>query len=150
MLDISKVPVVDSDVKICSYVSISGTRCIKLMDNVTHSELCLKETNFNKCFKVLKSILKNKEAYKKFFLISRGNEWFSLRDIDYSLSGSDYFMVDRIPIYVEMFKHIGKYKVCLDRDSLLSQNIYVLETVNKKIKRRKKLNKAEGLLYLNL
>jgi hypothetical protein len=98
----------------------------------------------------LKNILENEDEYGEYFASARGHKWFRPRDIDCSLSGGDYFMVDRVPIYVEMFKHISKYKVCLDRESLLSQNVYVLETINNKIKRRKKLSKTKGLPYLNL
>lgn len=150
MLDISKVPVVDSNVTINSYVSIDGERCIKLEDDFSSSTLYLLESKFNKCFKIFKNILENEDEYRGYFAHARGYKWFKLRDIDCSLSGGDYFMVDRVPIYVEMFKHISRYKVCLERDSLLSQNLYVLETVNKKIKSRKKLSKAEGVPYLNL
>jgi hypothetical protein len=150
MLDLSRVPVVDSNVTIRSYMSINGERCIKLEDTFSSSILYLLESKFNRCFKVLKNILENEGEYGEYFARARGHKWFRLRDIDCSLSGGDYFMVDRVPIYVEMFKHISKYKVCLDRDSLLSQNLYVLETVNKRMKNRKKLSKANGLPYLNL
>lgn len=150
MLDLSKVPVIDSNVTIRSYMSINDERCIKLEDTFSSSTLYLLESKFNKCFKVLKNILENEDEYRRYFASARGHKWFRLRDIDCLLSGGDYFMVDRVPIYVEMFKHISRYKVRLDRDSLLTQNLYVLETVNKKIKTRKKLNKTEGLPYLNL
>ncbi len=150
MLDLSKVPVVDSHVTIRSYRAINNERCIKLEDTFSSSILYLLESKFNKCFKVLKNILEHEDEYAGCFASARGHKWFRLRDIDFSLSGGDYFMVDRVPIYVEMFKHISRYKVCLDRDSLLSQNIDVLETVNKEIKRRKKLRKTEGLPYLSL
>lgn len=150
MLDISKVPVVDDDVEIRSYKSLDNIRYIKLWDGVSRSEIYIQESRFNKYFKLFKEVLKNRETYRRFFLSSRGREWFKPRDIDNSLNGSDYFMVDRVHIYIEMFKHISKYKAYLDRDSLSSQNISVLEAVNKKIKRCKKLNKAEGSLYLNL
>jgi hypothetical protein len=150
MLDLSKVPVVDSNVTIRSYVSINNERCIKLEDTFSSSVLYLLESKFNRCFKVLKNILENEDEYRSYFASARGHKWFRLRDIDCSLSGGDYFMVDRVPIYVEMFKHISRYKVCLERDSLLTQNLYVLETVNKKIKSRKKLSKSEGVPYLNL
>ena len=150
MLNLSNVPVVDNDVTISSYVSISGGRCIKLEDEFSNSRLYFPESKFNKYFKIFKEVLENGDRYRRCFASARGHEWFIPRDIDFSLGGSDYFMVDRVPIYIEMFKHISKYKVCLDRDSLLSQNICVLEAVNKKIKNRKKLSKTEGLPYLNL
>lgn len=145
MLDLSKVPVVDSNVK-----PINSERCIKLEDNFSCSELDIPESKFNKYFKMFKEVLDNEDRYRGYFASTRGHKWFRPRAIDSSLDGSDYFMVDRVPIYVEMFKHISKYKVYLDRDSLLSQDISVLETLNKKIKTRKTLNKIEGLLYLNL
>lgn len=150
MLDLSNVPVVDSDVAIRSYISFDTTRCITLEDALTNSVLSFPESNFNKHFRLFKDVLKNKEKYRKFIARCRGKEWLRIRDIDNSLNSNDYFMVDRVPIYVEMFKYIKRYKVCLDRDSLLSQNICILESVNKKIKRCKKLNKIDGLLYLNL
>jgi hypothetical protein len=150
MLDLSKVPVVDSNVKICSYMSISKTKCIKLEDMFSNSTLCFPESKFNKYFKIFKTVLENEEMYNKFYASSRGHKWFRPRDIDPSLWGIDFFMVERVPIYIEMFKHISRYKVCLDKDSLLSQNLYVLEEVNKKIKNRKKLNKIKNLPYLSL
>lgn len=150
MLDLSKVPVVDNDVTIRSYMSIDNTRCIKLEDEFSNSILYFPESKFNKYFKMFKNVLENGDGYSGYYASARGHKWFRPRDIDSSLGGSDYFMVDRVPIYVEMFKHISKYKVCLERNSLLSQNLYVLETVNKKIKSRKKLSKAEGLPYINL
>lgn len=150
MLDLSNVPVIDDNVTIHSYISFDDTRCIKLEDAFSSSALYFSESKFNKCFKVFKNILENEDEYRRYFASGRGHKWFKLRDIDASLDGSDYFMVDRVPIYVEMFKHVRKYKVCLDRDSLLSQNIDVLEVVNKKIKSRKRLNRVEGLPYLSL
>lgn len=150
MLDLSKVPVIDSDVKIRSYQSLDGIRCINLEDEFTHSVIYFPESKFNKCFKAFKDVLENEGKYRKYFAYARGHQWFRPIEIEPSFSGSDYFIVDRVPIYVEMFKHISKCKVCLDRNSLLSQNLYILEAVNKKIKRCKKLNKIEGLLYLNL
>lgn len=150
MLDLSKVPVVDNNVKIRSYISIDNTRCIKLSDEFSSSMLIFPESKFNKYFKMFKDVLENEEIYSSSFASARGHKWFRPRDIDESLVGGDYFMVERVPIYIEMFKHISKYKVCLERDSLLSQNLYVLERVNKKIKNRKKLSKTEGLPYLSL
>ena len=150
MLDISKVPVVESNVTINSYVSINGERCIKLEDDFSNSTLYFPESKFKKYFKMFKDILEREDAYRRIFASARGHEWFRPRDIVDSSGGFDYFMVDRVPIYVEMFKHISKYKVRLDRDGLLSQNLYILETVNKKIKNRKRLNKIEGLPYLSL
>ena len=150
MLDISKVPVVDSNVTIYSYMSIDDTRCIKLHDEFSNSTLYFPESKFKKYFKMFKDILEREDAYRRIFASARGHEWFRPVDIDKELNCFDYFMVDRVPIYVEMFKHVGRYKVYLDRDSLLSQNLRVLETVNKKIKNRKKLNKTEDSVYLNL
>ena len=150
MLDLSKVPVIDNNVTIRSYMSIDHTRCIKLEDEFSNSVLYFPESKFNKYFKVFKDIVENEEPYSNRFASARGHNWFRPRDIDCSLSSGDYFMVDRVPIYVEMFKHISKYRVSLDRDSLLSQNLHVLEAVNKKIKNRKKLSKIEGLPYLSL
>lgn len=150
MLDISEVPVIDSNVTICKYSALGGVKYIKLSDNVSRSVLYIPELRFNKYFNTFKDVLNNQEKYSKIFIMSRGHNWFRFVDIDRSLLGTDYFMVDRVPIYVEMFKHISKYKVCLDRDSLLSQNLCVLEAVNKKIKNCKKLNKIDGLLYLKL
>lgn len=150
MLDLSKVPVIDNDVTIRSYLAIDNTRCIKLEDEFSNSCLWFPESKFNKYFKMFKEVLEDGDRYRKYFASARGHKWFRPIDIDSSLGIGDYFMVDRVPIYVEMFKHIRKYKVCLDRDSLLSQNICVLEAVNKKIKNRKKLSKTEGLPYLNL
>ena len=109
MLDISKVPVVDSNVTINSYVSINGERCIKLEDDFSSSTLYLLESKFNKCFKVFKNILENEDEYRCYFASGRGHEWFKLRDIDCSVGGGDYFMEDRVPIYVDMFKHISRY-----------------------------------------
>jgi hypothetical protein len=150
MLDLSKVPVVDSNVKICSYMSISKIRCIKLEDMFSNSTLYFPESKFNKYFKMFKTVLENEETYNQFYAISRGHKWFKPTDIDNSLKCWDYFMVERVPIYIEMFKHISRYKVRLDKDSLLSQNLYILEEVNKKIKNRKKLNKIKNLPYLSL
>lgn len=150
MLDLSKVPVIDSDVTIYSYMSIDNKRCIKLNDGYSSSVLYFPESKFNKYFKMFKEVLENEEKYCDNFVSGRGHKWFRPSHIDDSLRCQDYFMVDRVPIYVEMLKHISKYKVCLDRDSLLSQNLYVLETVNKRIKKRKKLSEAEGVPYLSL
>lgn len=150
MLDLSEVPVVDSNVAIYSFVSRDKSRYIKLIDEFSNSVVYIPESKFNKCFKIFKNILENEEMYADNIAHARNHEWFVPRSIDDSFSGSDYFMVDRVPIYVEMFKHVNKYKVYLDRDSLMSQSIYVLKAVNKKIKRCKKINKIEGLLYLNL
>lgn len=150
MLDLSKVPVIDSNVTIHRCI-IRGRRCIKLEDDLSCSTLYLLESKFNRCFNIFKNILDNEDKYRGYFVSARGCEWFRPGDIDCSLGNrGDYFMVDRVPIYVEMFKHISRYKVCLDRDSLLSQNIYVLEAINNKIKNRKKLSKTEGLPYLSL
>lgn len=150
MLDLSKVPIIDSEVKISSYIAINRQRCIKLNDEFSSSILYFPESKFNKYFNVFKEVSENESMYRDKFASARGRTWFRPKDIDTSLSGSDYFMLERVPIYLEMFKHISKYKVCLDRDSLLSQSLYVLETVNNKIKNRKKLNKTEGLPYLSL
>lgn len=150
MLDLSKVPVIDHDVTMCSYMSLGSERYIKLTDELSSSVLYIPESKFNKCFKVFKNILKNEGMYSGYILEGRGYRWFKPSHIEPSLGGGDYFRTDRIPIYIEMFKHVSKYKVYLDRDSLLSQNLYVLKIVNKKIKTRKKLNKIEGLPYLNL
>ena len=150
MLDLSKVPVVDSNVAIYSFLAIDKSRYIKLIDELSHSEIYFPESKFNKCFKVFKNILENEEMYADSISDARGRKWFRPREIDDSFTGSDYFILDRVPIYVEMFKHVNKYKVCLDRDSLLSQNICVLNAVNKKIKKRKRLNKVDGLPYLSL
>lgn len=150
MLDLSKVPVVDDNVTIYSYTSIDNSRCIKLEDAFSRSTLYFPESKFNKYFKAFKEVLENEEKHKHNFASGRGYKWFRPRDIDCALHGGDYFMVERVPIYIEMFKHISKYKVCLDRDSLLSQNLYVLEAVNKKIKNRKKLSKIKNLPYISL
>lgn len=150
MLDLSKVPVVDSGVTMYSFNAIDKTRYIKLKDDVFRSEVYFPESKFNKCFEIFKNILEDKEKYADYITDSRGRKWFRPREIDDSFTGSDYFVLDRVPIYIEMFKHINKYKVCLDRDSLMSQNICVLNAVNNKIKKRKRLNKIDGLPYLNL
>jgi hypothetical protein len=150
MLDISKVPVIDNDVTISIYMSISNKRCIKLIDTFSRSAVFFPESQFKKYFNMFKDVLENEEKYKKIFASARGCKWFRPKDIDSSLSGGEYFILERVPIYLEMFKHVVKYKVCLDRDSLLSHNLNILEAVNNKIQKRKKLNKIEGLPYLNL
>ena len=150
MLELSKVPVVDSNVTIHSFISMKKSRCIELREVFSCFVIYIPESKFNKCFKIFKNILENEEMYADNIAHVRGHKWFKPKDIDDLFSGSDYFMADRVPIYVEMFKHISRYNVCLERDSLMSQNIYVLRAVNKKIKRCKKINKIEGLPYLNL
>ena len=150
MLDLSKVPIVDSDVTMYSFISINKSRYIKLTDALSCSGVYFPETKFNKCFKIFKNLLENEEMYADNIYYTRGHEWIRPREINDSFTGNDYFMLDRIPIYVEMFKHVNEYKVCLDRDSLMSQNLCVLNAVNKKIKKCKRLNKIEGLPYLNL
>ena len=150
MLDLSKVPVIDSNVTMYSFIAIDKTRYIKLRDELSCSDVYFPESKFNKCFKIFKNILEDKEKYANYIASSRGNKWFRPREIDDSFTGGDYFILDRVPIYIEMFKHVNKYKVCLDRDSLMSQNICVLNAVNNKIKKCKRLNKIDGLPYLNL
>lgn len=150
MLDLSKVPVVDSNVTMYSFIAIDKIMYIKLRDDLVCSDIYFPESKFNKCFKIFKNILENEEIYADVIHYARGVKWFRPRAIDDSFTGGDYVVLDRVPIYVEMFKRVNKHKVCLDRDSLMSQNIYVLNAINKKIKKRKRLNKIEGLPYLNL
>lgn len=152
MLDYSEVPIIDSNISITTYKGITGRKIIKLDDRVSMSTLYIPESDFNKTFKAIKKIVANLGEHRGKFLSARGHEWVRFKDIDRVLFCEcyDYFMVDRIPIYVEMLKHIKKCKVYLDRESLLSQRIEVLEAVNKKIKRRKKLYKIEDSKYITI
>lgn len=152
MLDFSEVPIVDSGISITTYKGITGRQIIKLDDRVSMSTLYIPESNFNKMFKAIKKIVANLDEHRDKFLMARGHEWVMFKDLDRVLFCDcyDYFMVDRIPMYVEMLKHIKKYKVYLNRESLLSQHIEVLEAINKKIKRRKKLYEIEDTKYITL
>ena len=56
MLDLSKVPVVDSNVAMYSFIAINKSRYIKLIDELSRSEVYFPASKFNKCFKVFKNI----------------------------------------------------------------------------------------------
>lgn len=151
MLDISNVPNVDTDVRIKKHTIINGVCIYVLSDEQTYSRVYFNKKNIKKYLKVFEDVIKNQDKYRHVFHNARGYEWFRIIYIDDSLTGSsDYLRLDRVPIYIEMFKHIGKCKVYLDKEHLLSQNLYVLEEVNKKIKTRKRLYKVDNKPYIKV
>lgn len=150
MLDISNVPVINSRVKIKKFVSIYGDWCIRVDDEETDTVIRFGEKVFNKYFKALKEVMENPDKYRDIFASARGYEWFKIQSIDRKLYCNSYIRLDRVPIYIEMFKHIDKYKIYLDRDSLLAQDLYVLKEVNDKIQKRQRLRKVDSKPYINI
>jgi hypothetical protein len=150
MLDISNVPVIDSRVEIKKFMSIYRDWCIRLDDYETDTIIRFGEKMFNKYFKALKEVMENPDKYHHIFATARGYKWFQIHSIDRKLYCNSYIRLDRVPIYIEMFKHIDKFKIYLDRDSLLAKDLYVLKEVNDKIQKRQRLRKVDGKPYINI
>lgn len=149
MLDISNVPIIDG-IKIHRCRVGDNKRWFELIDEQIDTRILFREDMFNRYIKALKDVIENKDKYRNIFIHTGGNIYFKLHYVDRSLPTYSYINLYRVPIYIEILKHIDKYNVCLDKDRLLILDLDVLEEVNKRIKKRKRLYKVDNKPYIKV